>query len=206
MSNRSIQAIVIVSALYISAQIFADITSLRILFLFGFSIDAGTLVYPFTFTLRDMVHKVAGRQAARTLIILAAIVNLFMAGLFWLAASLPADLAVGDQLEFGHVLSPVLRIVLASIIAEVVSELTDTEIYQLWVKFRGHKQQWMRVISSNAISVPLDSAVFVTIAFLGTMPVSVVWSIFWANVLVKGIVTLISIPGIYMVRESSAGN
>jgi hypothetical protein len=28
-----------------------------------------------------------------------------------------------------------------------------------------------------------------------------VWSIFWANVLVKGLVTLVSLPGIYLVPE-----
>ena len=31
----------------------------------GFSMDAGTLVYPFTFTLRDLVHKTVGAKAAR---------------------------------------------------------------------------------------------------------------------------------------------
>ena len=32
-------------------------------------------------------------------------------------------------------------------------------------------------------------------------PVGTVWSIFWANVLVKGLVTLVSLPGIYLVPE-----
>lgn len=201
MNDRTLRTIVIVSALYVSAQIFADITSLRILFIAGFSIDGGTLIYPFTFTLRDMVHKVAGASIARTIIFLAAGVNLLMAGLFWLVSVLPADTFVGEQTEFGLVLAPVFRIVLASIVAEVVSELIDTEIYSLWVKRFKDQYQWGRVLASNAISVPVDSAIFVIIAFVGDLPADVVFSIFLANIIVKGLVTLISIPGIYAVKD-----
>ena len=201
MNDRTLRTIVIVSALYVSAQIFADITSLRILFIAGFSIDGGTLIYPFTFTLRDMVHKVAGASIARTIIFLAAGVNLLMAGLFWLVSILPADTFVGEQTEFGLVLAPVFRIVLASIVAEVVSELIDTEIYSLWVKRFKDQYQWGRVLASNAISVPVDSAIFVIIAFVGDLPADVVFSIFLANIIVKGLVTLISIPGIYAVKD-----
>lgn len=206
MSTRSLQVIVVVCVAYIAAQIFSDITSLRILFLAGLSIDGGTLVYPFTFTLRDMVHKVAGATIARTLIITAAVINVIMALLFWLVAYLPADPTVGAQAEFGMVLAPVLRIVLASIIAEVVSELIDTEMYEFYIRHFGHQHQWGRVVLSNAISVPTDSGIFVLGAFWGVYAPEVVFSIFVANVLVKGIVTVISIPGIYMVKERSHGH
>lgn len=198
---RTLQTILIVSVAYVAAQIFADITSLRILMIAGFSIDGGTLIYPFTFTLRDMVHKTAGVTIARTLIFLAAGINLFMALLFWVVSILPPDMAVGAQAEFAQVLSPVFRIVLASILAEVIAELIDTEMYQLWMRQMGNRYQWGRVLASNAVSVPVDSAIFVLVAFAGELPMGIVLSIFFANVIVKGLVTLISIPGIYLVRE-----
>lgn len=199
-------AVVIVSAAYVAAQMMADIASLRIVTLFGFSVDAGTLIYPFTFTLRDLVHKVAGIKAARILIITAAAINIVMALLFWVASVLPADLQVGPQVEFGMVLSPVWRIVFASIIAEVIAELIDTEGYRLWVERVTERYQWMRVLVSNAISVPLDSLVFAWLAFGGVLPGDVVWSIVVANILIKGLVTLLSLPGIYLVRAESDGN
>jgi uncharacterized integral membrane protein (TIGR00697 family) len=179
----------------------ADIASLRIVMVGGFSIDAGTFVYPFTFTLRDLVHKTAGIKAARALIITAAVLNLIMAGLFWLTSILPPDMAVGPQEEFGMVLSPVWRIVFASIIAEVVAELIDTEGYRLWVEKVTQRYQWARVLVSNAFSIPIDSLIFVWIAFGGVFPAAVVWSIFVSNVIIKGATTLISLPGIYLVKE-----
>jgi hypothetical protein len=177
------------------------VASLRIVLVGGFSVDAGTLVYPFTFTLRDLVHKTGGIKVARVLILVAAAINLFMAVFFWLVARLPPDMHVGPQLEFGAVLAPVWRIVIASIIAEVVAELVDGEVYQLWVNKVGQKLQWMRVLTSNSVSVPLDSALFCGLAFIGRMPFAVVVSIFVANIMAKGITTLVSLPLIYSVRE-----
>ncbi|MEM6529531.1 MAG: queuosine precursor transporter [Chloroflexota bacterium] len=201
MTLRILRTIVIVSVCYVAAQILADITSIRILFIAGFSVDGGTLIYPFTFTLRDMVHKVAGIAIARTLIFLAAAINLLMAALFWIVSALPADMEVGAQTEFGAVLAPVFRIVLASITAEIIAELIDTEVYRAWVNRMGQRYQWGRVLVSNAVSVPIDSAIFVAIAFVGVVPAGVAFSIFLANVLVKGLVTVLSIPGIYLVKE-----
>ncbi len=205
-TNRPIEekpmaaAPIIVISAYIAAQMMADISSLKIIMIAGLSMDAGTLIYPLTFTLRDMVHKTLGARAARWLIVTAAAINLLMAGLFWLVAELPGDPAVGSQLEFGQVLSPAWRIVIASIAAEVLSELVDTEAYRLWVERVTTRYQWARVLVSNAISVPLDSLVFCWLAFGGALPAAVVWTIVRSNIIVKGITTLVTLPGIYLVR------
>ena len=191
----------IVSVAYIASQMMSDIASLRILNIAGLSVDGGTLVYAFTFTLRDLVHKVAGVKTARALVIAGGVINLVMAGMFWLVAELPADLSVGPQSEFRQVLAPVWRIVAASITAEIVSELIDTEAYQLWVDKVGKKRQWLRVLVSNSVSIPIDSLIFSWIAFGGGLPNSVVWSIVLSNILIKFGLTLFSLPGIYIVPE-----
>jgi hypothetical protein len=195
--------LLIVGGAYVAAQMLADIGSLRIVAVGGYAVDAGTLVYPFTFTLRDLVHKIAGKAVARTLIFLAAVINILMAGFFWLIARLPPDPVTGPQLEFGQVLSPVWGIVMASIVAEVVSELIDTTAYSRWVARFGERRQWGRVLVSNAIAIPVDSALFVGLATLfGVFPPEVASSIFWVNVVFKSVVTLVSIPWIYWVKPT----
>lgn len=192
--------IAVVSACYLAAQMMSDIASLRIVTLAGLSMDAGTLVYPLTFTLRDLVHKAAGKDAARALIFTAAAVNVFMAGLFRLVSVMQPDLSVGPQEGFGLVLSPVWRIVAASILAEVISELLDTEVYSLWVKRFGEGRQWMRVLASNAASIPVDSVIFCLAAFTGVLPGTTIAAVILANILIKLATTLISLPAIYLVR------
>jgi uncharacterized integral membrane protein (TIGR00697 family) len=96
--------------------------------------------------------------------------------------------------------------VFASIIAEVLSELVDTEAYRMWVERITVRHQWGRVLASNAVSVPLDSLVFSWGAFGGVLPGAVVWSIVLSNVLIKGAVTMLSLPLIYLVPEGQVSH
>ena len=49
-SNAWLSALVLVVGLYLACTLIANIASLRIVIFAGFSIDAGTLIYPLTFT------------------------------------------------------------------------------------------------------------------------------------------------------------
>jgi uncharacterized integral membrane protein (TIGR00697 family) len=94
-------------------------------------------------------------------------------------------------------------IVFASIVAEVVSELIDTEVYGAWVRRFGEQKQWGRVLASNSVAIPVDSALFVGLATaFGVFPPEVAWSIFWVNVAIKWAVTVVSIPWIYAVKPT----
>ncbi len=199
------QTFVVLVASYIALQIFSDVGSLRIVMLGGMSIDAGTFIYPLTFTLRDMVHKTMGKRGAQLMIITAAGFNLLMALYFWMVSILPPDMSVGAQAEFGQVLAPLWRLVFASIVAEVIAELTDTEVYSMWKERVTARHQWSRVLVSNAVSIPLDSLIFCWIAFGGLFETSVVWSIFLSNTLIKFATTLVSLPAIYLVKEKRPG-
>ena len=194
----------VVSA-YIAAQMLSDIASLKIGIVFGLAVDMGTFLYPVTFTLRDMAHKVVGKRNAQVLVISAAAINLLMAGYLMWVASVPSDPSWGLGKEFSAILAPVWRIVLASILAEVVSELIDTEIYHWFVTRVTTRYQWMRVLLSNSVSIPLDSLIFSVGAFAGILPWDVVWQIFAFNLLVKYGMTLISLPFIYLVKDPESG-
>jgi uncharacterized integral membrane protein (TIGR00697 family) len=200
------RAAIIIVASYVGAQMIADIGSLKIGVIAGLAVDMGTFVYPATFTLRDMVHKQLGKRNAQTIIITAAAINLVMAAYLAWASSVPSDPAWGLGEAFSAVLGPVWRIVTASIVAEIVSELIDTEVYHWFVKRVTTKYQWARVLVSNAVSVPIDSLIFTVLAFAPlpflldnplTVPWEVVWQIFAFNVAVKFAVTLVSMPLIY---------
>ena len=192
---------VIVIAAYIAAQMLSDIASLKIGQVAGLSVDMGTFIYPITFTLRDLVHKVLGKRNTRVLILAAGAINLFMALYLMFSARVPGDPEWGLNAEFAAVLAPVWRIVAASIVAEVVSELIDTEIYHLFVTRITERYQWARVLLSNSVSVPVDNILFAVGAFAFTLPWDVVWEIFLFNLIVKYAITLVSLPLIYLAPD-----
>ncbi len=200
--GRSVPIIaVVIVAAYIGAQMIADIASLKIGVVGGLAVDMGTFIYPITFTLRDVVHKVLGKRNAQSLIVTAGVINLLMAGYLMWAASVASDPNWALGAEFSAVLAPVWRIVLASIAAEVISELVDTEIYHLFVTKVTVRFQWLRVLTSNSVSVPVDNLIFAIGAFAWALPWHVVWQIFLINLIVKFAVTVLSLPLIYAVPD-----
>lgn len=193
--------VVVVVAVYIAAQMLADIASLKIGIVFGYAVDMGTFIYPITFTLRDLVHKLLGKRNAQVIIVTAAVINLLMAGYLLWSATVESDPAWGLGVEFSRILAPVWRIVFASIVAELVSELLDTEVYHWFVTRVTQRQQWLRVLLSNSVSVPVDNLIFAIGAFAWTLPWPVVGQIFLFNLVVKYLVTLISLPLIYLAPD-----
>ncbi len=193
-------AIFVISS-YIAAQMLSDITSLKIGIVMGLAVDMGTFIYPITFTLRDMAHKVIGKRNTQSLVITAGVINLLMAVYLLWVASVPSDPSWGLGEEFSAIFTPVWRIVLASIAAEIISELTDTEIYHWIVTKVTRRYQWLRVLVSNSISIPIDNLIFAIGAFGGVLPWEVVGQIFLFNLMIKYGMTLLSLPLIYLVPD-----
>jgi hypothetical protein len=109
-------------------------------------LSAGTITFGITFTIRDLAHQASaraglGRRPVFLMIGIAALVNVVVA----MATNTPA------------------RFLVASFLAILISEGIDTEIYH-----RLRTRSWLvRVLSSNAVSVPLDSSIFTIVAFFG---------------------------------------
>lgn len=113
-----------------------------------FLVNVGTLFFGVTFTQRDRVHAF-GRGPVYAMIGVAAVANVV------------AALALGTP----------LRYVAVSMMSILLSETADTEVYQ-----RLLKRRWLtRVLSSNAVSAPLDTIVFTLFAFVGEPFATVTW-------------------------------
>ena len=203
MDNKRLKIIIAAAAGYISLIIFSNLGSLRILNIAGLSVDGGALLYPFTFTMRDLLHKKTGAQITRFTIWLAAGINILLFAFVWMVGALPADPTVGAQAEYSLVLAPGLSLVAASVVAMTIAELIDTVVYSAVRRKYGTRKQWLRVILSNTISVPIDTAVFLLIAYTGLYDFSVLVGMFLSNLIIKYVVSLLSFGGVYLVKEDN---
>ena len=201
---NKIQVTIILVGVYIFLQMTADIAAAKVIQLGKIVMDAG-IIYSLTFTWRDLIHKQLGKKAAQTAIVLAGVINVIMVLYFLFVVKLPPEsewAAQGGQKAFEFIFGIVPRIVIASILAEIISELVDTEVYQWWVSGAGKKKpQWLRVVVSNSISIPIDSFIFPMVAFLGVLSVPVLIVMMLSNILTKAIITLLSFWMIYLVPE-----
>ncbi len=209
MDKRLIWTIVLLTGGYIFAQLVADVAATRLIQVGPFAVPAGTMIFAVTFTLRDMIHKRLGKAWAQAVIWLAAAFNLAMAFYLWAMASLPAPDFYPFTEAWSAIFSFVPAIVLASIAAELAAELIDTEVYHRWRARYGQRPQWTRVLASNAVSLPVDSILFASLAFVllpplfGSqgLPLAALPPIIAGQILLKGLVTLVSLPLIYTVKE-----
>jgi hypothetical protein len=98
------------------------------------------------------------------------------------------------------------RIILASFIAYLLSQTHDVWAFHFWKKlFRG-RHLWLRNNISTASSQLLDTVVFISVAFLGIMPVG---QLIAGQYVVKLGIALLDTPLVYLlvwlIRKNSGG-
>ena len=183
-------------ALYVACELIANVTAVKPVVVGPLVVPAGVFVYALTFTLLDLINERLGRAGARRVIAAAFSANLLLAAYAQLTVWAPSPAFFDGQAAFARVLGATPRIVAASLLAYLGSALTDAEIFAWW-RARVGGYRWLRVLASNAVSTAVDSALFVTLAFGGVLPVG---PLILGQYVVKMAVTVVSLPLIYLVR------
>jgi len=195
---------------YIFSQVLADVAATKLIMVAGTAIPAGTFIFAATFTLRDLIHKRLGKEWAKAVIWVAAGLNVIMALYLRGMAAIPAPQYYAFNDAWESIFAFVPGIVVASIIAELVGQLIDTEIYHWWWINKKNAPQWTRVLVSNLVSLPVDSILFAGLGFIvlpplfggEALPLSALPSIIGGQIIWKGLITLVTLPTIYLVKEN----
>jgi hypothetical protein len=192
---------ILIIALYVACELIANVTASKPVALGPVVVPSAVFIYTLTFTLIDLINERLGKKRARQVIYSTFAANILLALYFQLAISLPSASFYSNQKAFASVLGATPRIVAASLTAYLVSSLIDTHVFAWW-KARVGRAKWLRVLISNSISTGIDSVLFITLAFYGLMPLI---SLIEGQYLVKMIVTVVSLPLIYLVKSRRAG-
>lgn len=189
---------IVLSGLFFMCQLISQVAAAKMVQLGPLTLPGGTLVFAVTFTLRDAIQRLLGKRISQAIIIVAAGLNILMVLYLSAVAALPYPVWWTNQAAFVAVVGIVPRIVAASILAMLISELVDTEIYSIWVSRFTSRFLWSRVLVSNAVSCPLDSLVFQLVAFGGIFTWPEMFAAVWGQAVFKYLVTIVSVPLIYI--------
>lgn len=192
-------------ATYAIIAVASDIFANKMLNIFGLALAGGILLVPFSFTIRDMMHKLIGFENAKRVVWVTAIINLVIAALLIVLDMMPSAVPGQDAL-WHSVMGTSWRIIIASFIAQVVADLMDTYSFEFFTKKLKGKKTWLRVVGSNLISTPLDSIMFTLIAFLGVLPMDVMINSIISSTIVKFIISLFAIPLAYAHEKGEKQN
>ena len=196
-SARKYKIFVVLSAIMITSYLTANVMAVKLINIYGLTLfDAGTITFPITYLLGDVVTEIYGFKNTRRLIFLTFFCNVFLVAATSLGLILPSpDFAKETALAYAYIFSYVPRILIASLIAFLAGELLNAWTMVRIKEMTRGRLLWLRTIGSSAIGYLVDTALFVVIAFGGTAPVKDMVSMVIVQYFVKmGLETLCSTP------------
>ena len=185
------------AALFVTCLLTANTIAAKLIVVGGVVLTAGIVIFPISYVLGDVLTEVWGYAAARRVIWLGFACNVLMVAAIWLGGALPAAPFGASQPAYDEVLGQTPRILLASFVAYLIGEFANAFVLaKLKIATRG-RWLWTRTIGSTVIGQALDSAVFVTLAFSGTMPARALGALVASQWIAKVIYEAAGTPLVY---------
>ncbi len=185
------------------ATLLGNIAVCKCVDLFGLSTTAGNVLYASTFLVTDILSEKYGKQDAKKAVKYSfTIMVLWLIGTQMILLFTPnANDYINDSLSVVFGLVP--RVTIASLIGFVCSQNIDVLLYHfIWKKTGEDKKMlWLRNNGSTLISQAVDTIIFTFLAFWGTYPNDVFFSILITTYVFKAIVAVIDTPFIYIARK-----
>lgn len=173
--NKRNNILMLMFGIYTGAIIIQNILATKQIDIAIFTVTTGILVSPIVFIIQDIIAELYGYEKAKKMVLLGFIMNFVGVLLFTLAIYLPSSQFWFNQEAFSSVLGTTLRISVASFTAYVVGSLTNSKV-MVMLKEKHPKSLFVRAISSTIVGQFLDNAIFATLAFLGVLPLSAIYS------------------------------
>ena len=158
------------AGLFVMTLIVSNIASIKVVAIGPLVFDAGTILFPLSYIVGDIVTEVYGYRKMRSRLYVGVVSLILTMTTFWVVQILPASPDWPNQVAYESILGVVWRIVLASVTALFLGEIMNAYVMaRMKVRSKG-KNLWVRMISSSVVGSAIDTVVFSTVAFLGTMP------------------------------------
>ena len=182
--------------------IIANIQVIKTVDIFGISATLGNVMFASIYLATDILNDIYGRKVAKRAVWLGFSSTLVMIIVMQMSLHFipaPEDIS---QKALSTIFDLVPRIALGSIIAYIIGHHVDVFIFSMIKKvFQSDKTFIIRAYGSTVLSSIIDTALFVTIAFIGTLPASVVFEIFITTYVLKLVSTIFNVPFGYIAKS-----
>jgi len=166
-------AFIILCGIFVGSLVISEVLASKIIALGKIYVPAGVLAYAVTFAVTDVVSEIWGKNYAKQVVL----AGLFSLGavflLIRLAIILPAAPFWTEEGAFTSILGMekgATRIILASVVAYLVSQYHDVWAFHFWRKVTRERHLWLRNNASTLVSQAIDTCLFIFLAFYGVFP------------------------------------
>ncbi|HEY3343763.1 MAG TPA: queuosine precursor transporter [Anaerolineaceae bacterium] len=191
----------LVTAAFVAVLLISNIASTKILVMGPFTFDGGTVLFPLAYIFGDVLTEVYGYSRSRRVIWTGFFWIAMAAAIFSLVDYLPSAPGYELQSSFHAILGQTPRIVLASLVGYFVGEFSNSFVLAKMKIVTQGRWLWTRTIGSTLVGEAVDTAFFLSVAFLGALPGSLLTAVFISNYIFKVGVEICFTPVTYWVTN-----
>lgn len=189
----------LISVYFVVILLISNVVSTKILDFGSFTFDGGTILFPLSYIIGDIITEVYGYKQSRKIIWTGFWAMILMAVVVMIVGALPAAKDWPYQEDYQNILGFTPRIVLASLIAYFAGEFSNSYILaklKIWMK---GKKLWVRTIGSTIVWEFLDTIIFVMIAFYWVFWNDLLLTIILSNYIFKIGIEILFTPFTYLI-------
>lgn len=166
--SRKDLVFLILAGFFITNAIVAELIGGKLVQFFGlFTQSIGIILWPVIFVLTDLINEYFGKDGVKKLTYITMGLIAFTFILLTVALNIPAtNFSPVSDGAFQTVFGQSQWIIVGSIIAFLISQLVDVNMFWVFKKLTGEKHIWLRSTGSTVISQLVDTFVVQFIAFV----------------------------------------
>jgi uncharacterized integral membrane protein (TIGR00697 family) len=182
---------------FVASIVIANVIASKIVNFAGFAVPAAVIIFTTAYSLTDLINEFYGKKEAHNAVWIGFYANILLVFATYIAVIWQPMPFWQNQQAFEIIFGMTPRIVLASMTAYLISGHIDVITFALWKKLTKGKHLWLRNLGSNAISLAIDTVIFISIAFYGLFPL---FELMLGQYIAKIAISVINAPFVYMSR------
>lgn len=189
-----------IASLVVSNLIFQKFFSWDFFGLYTFEISVGILPYPITFLITDIISEVYGKKKANQVVTAGIFASFFSLLIVYAASAVPATSwsPIGNAL-FDQVFGATAIAVFASMMAYLLAQYIDIQLFHFWKRLTRGKHLWIRNNFSTFTSQFVDTfSVLALLCSFGKIDWALFGGLLLSGFLFKVLVALLDTPVLYL--------
>ena len=149
---------IVLAAVFVSCLLLGDVIGGKTIATPLGPISVGIIPFPVTFLLTDVVNDFYGRKGARFLTLLGFAMAVLAYATLQISTWLPPDQSTYfTQAEFAKIFGGSAQLFIASMIAYLIGQFLDIQVFQFWKALTRSKHLWLRATGSTLLSQIVDT-------------------------------------------------
>ncbi len=187
------------SGLFVTCLLLSNIIAGKLFTVGNLVLPCGAVLFPLTYIFGDVLAEVWGYKKSRLIIWVGFAANALMALVFMVVIALPHPNFWQGQDAYALVLGTTPRLVVASLIGYWCGSFSNAAVLSRMKVLTSGRYLFLRTIGSTIVGEGIDTAIFITLAFVGTMPSPVLIQMVIVQYIWKVLYEAIATPATYAV-------